>query len=118
MTGIENGNPSEKRPFPSQPPSVVNAAPPASVVVTKVRRNSARWNRGCDVMRRHRDGASAGSTFPATSGRGWSVRLSARGPGFPELEEELRQGTAERAGRRFHRPIVLLGHGGAGAVGI
>jgi len=41
MTGIENGNPSEKRPFPSHPPSVVKAAPPASVVVRKVSRKSA-----------------------------------------------------------------------------
>jgi hypothetical protein len=42
MTGIEKGKPSEKRPCDSQPPEDVNAAPPASVVVTKVRRNRAR----------------------------------------------------------------------------
>jgi len=42
ITGIEKAKPSEKRPFASHPPLVVNAAPPASVVVTKVRRNSAR----------------------------------------------------------------------------
>jgi hypothetical protein len=42
ITGIEKANPSENRPFASHPPLVVNAAPPASVVVTKVSRNSAR----------------------------------------------------------------------------
>jgi hypothetical protein len=41
ITGIEKAKPSEKRPRPSQPPSGVNAAPPASVVVTNVSRNSA-----------------------------------------------------------------------------
>jgi hypothetical protein len=46
MTGIENANPSEKRPWPSQPWFGVNAAPPASVVVTNVRRKRARWKSG------------------------------------------------------------------------
>jgi hypothetical protein len=46
ITGTEKAKPSEKRPRPSQPPSAVNEAAPASVVVTKVRRKSAAWKRG------------------------------------------------------------------------
>jgi hypothetical protein len=41
ITGIENAKPSEKWPRPSHPCWGVNAAPPASVVVTNVRRKRA-----------------------------------------------------------------------------
>jgi hypothetical protein len=41
ITGIEKAKPSENRPPPSHPPSGVNEAPPARVVVTKVRRKRA-----------------------------------------------------------------------------